>query len=126
VSALSEATILALEQGRAIAGEDVVMNGATYRVRTVEVSGAKAGEQALPHTTYGIYVASAAPRLFDFSPRSFVPYTAVPPPTEGTEVTRNNLVYVFASVDYENIDNDTVAIYCYGLRKIWTVPVPAP
>lgn len=106
-------------------GEDIILRGVVYRCRTVEATGAKAGETAIPRGVYGIYIAASVPRLFDFSPADFAPTTNILPPIEGEEVTRNALIYVLATVDYENVDTDTVSIYCYGLRKIWNIPPPS-
>lgn len=125
MSTLSQAMVKALQRGRDVAGEWVLFHGKPYRCRTVEVAGAKAGEQAVSHLVYGVFLASVAPRLFEFNAMDFQPNTSVTPPIEGDELVRNGLIYVCTSVDYVNIDDDTVAIQCYCLRKIWQVP-PAP
>lgn len=103
-------------------GEDVLFKGGSYRCFVQEISGAHAGEQALSHTAYGIYIASSVPSRFDFAPKDFFPFTSVQPPMETDELTRNKLIYVVTAVNYDNEDDDTVIFWCYALRKIWETP----
>ncbi len=119
MSKQSEAIAANFKRLRDRYGEDVLFNGNTYRCRTSMTSGANAGQQSVSRETFGIFIASSAPRVFDFSPEDFAPTTEVPPPQEGNELQRNGLIYVITAVDYVNIDTDTVAIYCETLRKIW-------
>ena len=103
-------------------GEFVTFKGVNYRCFVKEVAGVHAGEQTLGHATYGIYLASAVPSVFDFSPLDFYPNTHVQPPMETDELTRNALIYVVTAVDYSNEDTDTGGFWCYALRKIWETP----
>jgi hypothetical protein len=126
VSTYSQRILKQRQRYRKLRGEWILFGGKEYKVFVESVSGAQAGEQAVPRETYSIYIASTDPSLFDFDPLDFAPNTAIQPPTEGSEFTRNNLIYVCSNVRYENEDTDTIGLLCDCLRKIWATPIPAP
>lgn len=99
-------------------GVPITFRGKTFRVRTEEVSGAKAGAQAVPQKTLGIYLAAAAPRMFYFSPQDFAPTTDEPLPQERETVIYSGLEYVLTHPDADAVGDDTVGLPMYGLRNI--------
>lgn len=119
MSQVSERLQRQLEAFRNTYGELVEFNGVEYRCFVEEVTGAKAGQQGVSQATFGVFVASTAPAIFDFNPRDFAPWTEVQQPGQGDELIRNGLIYVVTSFDFENVDTDTDGFYCYAMRKIW-------
>ena len=100
------------------AGNPVTFNGETYWVYTKEVASSKAGSQALETAKYGVFIATAAPRLFDFSPLDFAPYTDVDPPIDGDTLQWMAWEYLLTHPDAVNVGNNTQAVFCYGYRLI--------
>jgi hypothetical protein len=120
-SAYSENVNWQLEAVRDRNGSPVIFNDVEYRVTTESVSGANVGIQGLPMAqkmTLTVFIASADPRVFRFSPSQFVPVTDVLPPMEGDELHWHNLVYRVTRITYDDYNDDTHAIMVYAYRKV--------
>ena len=102
-------------------GEPITLaDSRTVFARTVDITGSKAGEQAISSVTFGPFIASTAPRQFQFS---VVDFEGQPLLQEGEILVRNGLNYLVTVVDYVNMDNETTVIYANALRFIWqTLP----
>lgn len=118
MSALSERLTRQHRRHRQGAGTDVVYGGLTYRVMSASVSGSDAGTQTLPVQTLGVYIASADPRMFNFSPQDFQPWTEIEPPREGQEIIWHGLLYQISAVTYLDVGDHTVSIQCYANREV--------
>ena len=66
----------------------------------------------------GPFIASIDPRVFNFDPLDFQPNTEVLAPTLGDEIQWMDLRYLLTRVTYDNVGDDTIAILCYGYRRI--------
>lgn len=99
-------------------GTTVTFNGIDYRVTTESVSGAKVGVQNLPDDALGVYIASADPRVFRFSPQYFQPITDVRPPQEGNELIWHGLRYRITLANYDDADEDTNGLNVFAYRQV--------
>jgi hypothetical protein len=100
-------------------GTPVLFNGVEYRCTVESVSGAKAGAQTLSHLTLDMFVASADPHVFSFSPTDFYPTTNVIAPQEGDILIWHSLDYVVTDRTFGDVADDDTALLCYALRRVW-------
>ena len=103
---------------RRVHGSQVTFNGQTYWVFTAQTPGNTAGTQALDQAKFGVMLANAAPRLFDFSPIDFMPYTTVDPPVDGSVIQYVAWNYLITHPDVSNVGLNTEGLVMYGYRWI--------
>lgn len=99
-------------------GTQIVFGGVTYSVIAKKVGDVLAGVRNIPHDVAGAFIASTDPHVFNFSPESFVPYTAVNSPQEGNVLTWHGLNYLVTNVTYDDIGADTLSLAVYAYRHI--------
>lgn len=121
-NAYSENIAWQICEARRDSGQTVVYESEDYKVRTKPVAGAECGVQGLPKEikdNLDVYIAALDPRVFRFSPDEFAPTTDVPVPCEQKLLVWYSLTYLITRVTFDDAGDDTNAIDCYCLRKIW-------
>lgn len=99
-------------------GTAVLFNGATYYVYAKKSTMSDTGASDLKADVFGVFLAAAAPRVFNFSPLDFAPFTVVEPPQEGAVVVWMGWNYLITKPDVSNLGDSTVDLLMYGFRMI--------
>ena len=96
--------------------ESVLVGGSPVAALTKSASAAHTGLHVPPHLNF--YAATADPREFTFSPRSFVPATPVAIPIPGDVIIRDGQGYRIGNVDKIFLGGDVQSINAFAYRVL--------